>query len=132
MSNYLEQIVFNGFVEKEFTIKQGDKEVVFVLTTLSHEHQKEIDDILANIEKPTGSQFGHVYLTELLIRTLKSFDKLKFTNQEMCRNFLNSRPTVFIKMLAKKQSNLEKEVKEFIDPEQIEENFSQTPLTTED
>ena len=130
--NYLEQLFFDGIVKKEDVLTLGDKEIKVVFKTLAYSEQLEIDEYLGKIEKPTQAQIIREMALEVLSKVLLQYGETLFTDPGATRLFLSSKSATLVEYLAKMHSTFEREVQEFITPEEVEETFSETPKTSND
>ena len=133
MQSYIEQIVFNGYVEKEFYMGSGENRIPYTLRTINHEDQKEVDRAMSDVpENANGAYITRTYISELLARTLVKFGEIEFDSREKCLAFLSKKPDSFVNIISKKQGVLEKEVQVEMSEGDIEETFSETPSTEPD
>jgi len=123
----LEQLFDNNYVEESFEIANG--KIQFKLRTLSADDYLEIDQKLKNL-KGTQLFVLQTLALEKLSRAIKEFNgktQIDCSTPEKVRDYLKDLPVAVIDILIKKQSGFEKEVKEAISPEAIEENFFDKP-----
>ena len=123
----LEQLFDNNYVEETFQIANG--KIEFKLRTLSADDYLEIDQKLKNL-KGTQLFVLQTLALEKLSRSVKSFNgktNVDCTTPEKVRDYLKDLPVAVIDILIKKQTSFEKDVKEAISPEAIEENFFDKP-----
>ncbi len=123
----LEQLFDNDYVEDNFEIANG--KISFTLRTLSAEDYAEIDQKLKNL-KGTQLFVLQSLALERLSKAIKKFvgkNTLDCSSPTIVKDYLKKLPVAVIDVLIKMQANFEKEVKEAINPEAIEENFFDKP-----
>lgn len=132
MTNYLEQIFFEGFATKEGCFEVGTKKVNYKFRTLSFDdHQKAIEAV-SNLEEVPALVASHHLILEILCYTLLKLDNIDFESHEEVRRYLHSRPSSLVTSLGRLQGKFEREVEDMLKPEVIEEVFSEAPQTSEE
>lgn len=126
----LDELMEKGFTTKNVSVLDGLLKAT--IRTSTAKDQLEVESSL-KVSETIPLHMIHNYSTKLLSRVLLSVtykDKTQVFKDFMeSEAFLVSRPNFVIDLLLKEHSELEKEIRAFTTPENLEQNFSTAPST---
>ncbi|MHA2093032.1 MAG: hypothetical protein ACW98F_00115 [Candidatus Hodarchaeales archaeon] len=124
-TDVLEKLIFDGYATKDFDY--FDSKLTFTLKTLIGDEQLEIEKEMADVTGTTN-RILHVYSLKMLSHALLKYGKEDLTKltAEQRYKFLTNLSNVLIDKLINAQTEFERECKDLVSPESIE-NFSKTP-----
>jgi len=128
--------LLSDYLEKGYAIYTfkplPKKDVTASVRTISFQDQLEIEAIMKTVSENEIPLYRmHTYQIHFLSRTLLSFGKEEFATPEEAKKFLESKGIALLDTLLKRQSELEKVVREEVTVEDLE-NFTQAPTTSTD
>jgi hypothetical protein len=129
---WLEDLVVKGKVTKNINIVNG--KITLILDSMIGSNQLAVEKSMTSIDGAPVYVL-HMYALRSLAQSLKAVIvngiTTTFTTTEEALTYLEARPTVIIDAMMNAQSTFEKELKNIISPEIINENFPKTPGTAD-
>lgn len=130
----LDQILVEGHATKVIPILGGKAEITFDSMTAGS--QLNVESYMKNIEGAPAFVV-HTYSIKLLSEVLKRFhpigkDPVIFKTPEEAEAFIKGRPSSLVDAIIAAQGAFEKELGELSKAENLEENFTQTPLPAQE
>lgn len=123
-SEILKQMFDKDYVEKEIDLGSKDLPRI-VICTISYKLQMELEDYLKDLADTdiAKRKFLQQYAHALLSYTLVQWGSMKDATPEEWQKFLESKSVAVLDKIVKEQHKLEKEVREALNLEDIEETF---------
>lgn len=123
-SEILKQLFDKDFVEKEIDLGSKDLPRI-VIRTIDYDSQMGLEDYLKTLAETdiAKRKFLQQYAMALLSRTLVRWGVMKESTSEEWEKFLQKKSVALLDKIVKEQHNLEKEVREALNLNNIEEEF---------
>lgn len=123
-SEILKQLFDKDFVEKEIDLGSKDLPRI-VIRTIDYDSQMGLEDYLKTLAETdiAKRKFLQQYAMALLSRTLVRWGVMKEASSEEWEKFLQKKSVALLDKIVKEQHNLEKEVREALNLDNIEEEF---------
>ena len=122
----LDDIFANGKTTKTIEVLPGKLKAV--IRNLSAEGLMELDELIANL-KGTPTQVLHQYSLALLARTVPKYNQTTFDSTESAYAYLKVLPGSVVDKIVKEQNYFERQVREAIQLDNLENHFFETPST---
>lgn len=125
-SRILDEVFQNGYATIEFDIIPNKLKAT--LRTLRSKEQMLVDQYLGTAEG-SSSFLLHTYTLKVLSYTLEAYGEKTFKDSQEVENFLADQSNIVIDKLIKIQNSFEKQVKEVLQFEKINDHFFEQPST---
>ena len=122
----LDDLMYKGSTTKNIELYNGKLNVV--IRNLSVQNKLDVEASMKDI-KGVPAYMMHVYALKMLGHVVVKYGDNAMENPESTEKFLSSLPGATLDILVAKQAEFEKQIKALMNPESIEENFSETGST---